>query len=64
MIKLTDEGHFVAHFIILHEELIAIEYMLRQVPSDSIVESNGAPVENGRYDSGLKVSANTGLRSG
>ena len=58
----TEEAKFVTLMVIPHEECVAVDDMLVEVPRKSFVKKPGNRPEDRRDRAGFEICPNTGLR--
>jgi hypothetical protein len=59
----TEQANFVANIVILHEEQVTIDYMLIEVPSNSLIQERRKPLKEGFNDAWRKVCSYSCLRT-
>jgi hypothetical protein len=61
MEQLTEYTDMVSFVIILHEELVTVHYVFREVPRERLVENPSSGAEERRDDARFKVRPDAGL---
>lgn len=59
----TEQANFVANIVVLHEELVTIDYMLIEVPSNSLIQKRRKPLKKRLNDARRKVCSYSCLRT-